>query len=51
MNRYKKFGINTHPLNGSKFNWNNKSKTETTNKLRESKILIGPVGIEPTSET
>ena len=39
MNRYKKFGITIHPLNGSEFNWNNKSKTEITNKLRESKFL------------
>lgn len=39
MNRYKKFGITIHLLNGSEFNWNNKSKTEITNKLGESKFL------------
>ena len=39
MNRYKKFGIIIHALNGSEFNWNYKSKTEITNKLRELKFL------------
>jgi hypothetical protein len=39
MNRYKKFGITIYPLDESKFDWNNKSKTEITNKLRELKFL------------
>ena len=39
MNRYKKFGITIHPLDESDFNWNNKDKTEITNKLRELKFL------------
>ena len=39
MSRYKKFGITIHPLDKSDFNWNNKSKAEITNKLRELKFL------------